>query len=385
MTTVRSSGFSWFLATCCLTLAAAFAENHVQAEDYTGWQITRPANSEQHPSVRRYTLGGWSQVQDRDAADETTPSANQPQWLSHRPREESRRPIHRTGFWPFQPLSSSAQPVGQPFPSRGPNPVPSFVDPDLQPYTWQLLPSGLLFKSYMAGEKESRLGTALLAEDGGDTFQDSVLGGRVGLVRYGTPGAIRPEGWQLDVEAAAFLRQNWSQNLDVEAVDFRIGVPLTWRRGPLAVKFGYYHLSSHVGDEFLVRNPGFRRRNFVRDVLLLGTAYNVTPDWLVYGEVGAAVNSDGGSETWEFQFGVEYSPAIRTGFRGAPFFAINAHLREEFDFGGGLNVLGGWQWRSIDSDNLLRIGAQFYTGKSLQYSFFNQNEQLIGVGIWYDF
>jgi len=252
-------------------------------------------------------------------------------------------------------------------------------------HDWQVLPAGLLFKSYLAGEKESRMGTALLFETGGDTLQSSVLGGRIGLLRYGTPDAIRPEGWQLDVEGAAFLRQNWTHNLDVDAVDFRIGVPLTWRRGDWAAKFGYYHISSHVGDEFLLRNPGFVRRNFVRDALLFGVSHNITPDWLIYGEVGYAVHTDGGAEPWEFQFGVEYSPVERTGFKGSPFFAINGHLREEFNFGGGLNVLFGWQWRSSVTDHVLRIGGQYFNGKSLQYSFFNRHEQLIGVGIWYDF
>jgi hypothetical protein len=237
----------------------------------------------------------------------------------------------------------------------------------------------------MAGIKESRLGTATLHQSGGDTFQESILGGRVAIVRFGSPTAIRPEGWELGFEGAAFLRQNWTEELDVDAVDFRYGVPLTWRRGPWAAKFAFYHLSSHAGDEFLIRNPDFRRRNYVRDAILLGVSYDLTPDWRVYGEVGYAVHTDGGAEPWELQFGAEYSPVVRNGLRGSPFFAINGHLREEFDFGGGLNVIFGWQWRSRDNDRVFRIGAQYYNGKSLQFEFFDRHEQLIGGGLWYDF
>ena len=258
-------------------------------------------------------------------------------------------------------------------------------DPADDVFTWQLLPAGLLYRSYLAGEKESRLGTAVLHNRGGDTFQESTLGARIGLLRYGTVGAVSPQGFQIDIEAGAFLRQNWSENLDVDAVDFRVGVPLTWRRGQWDFKAGAYHLSSHVGDEFLLRNPGFRRRNFLRDTLLVGAAWHATPDWLLYGEAGYAVNTDGGSQPWEFQFGVEYSPARDNGFHGTPFFAVNVHLREEFNFGGGLNVLFGWQWRTCCFGHRLRIGGQYYTGKSLQYSFFDTNEELLGFGIWYDF
>jgi len=39
------------------------------------------------------------------------------------------------------------------------------------------------------------------------------------------------------------------------ATDFRFGVPLTYGEGPWRTKFGFYHLSSHVGDEYLLKNP----------------------------------------------------------------------------------------------------------------------------------
>jgi len=67
-----------------------------------------------------------------------------------------------------------------------------------------------------------------------------------------------------------------------------------------------------------------------------------------------------------------------------PFFAINGNLREEFDFSGGVNVVAGWQFHN-SIRRRLRFGVQYYNGKSLQYSFFNEHEELIGFGIWYDF
>lgn len=214
---------------------------------------------------------------------------------------------------------------------------------------------------------------------------ESALGGRVGIYRYGTPGARRPEGWQLDFEGAAFPRLDWEVHSDLEAVDFRVGVPITWRRGATAVKFGYYHISSHVGDEFLERNPGFQRRNYVRDALLLGVRQNLSDDVVVYGEVAVAPSPSGGAEPWEFQFGTEYSPVRYCDCRGVPFAAVNGHLREEFDFGGSLNVVAGWQWWSDVSDRRFRTGLQYYRGKSMQYSFFDKHEELLGVGLWLDF
>ena len=44
----------------------------------------------------------------------------------------------------------------------------------------------------------------------------------------------------------------------------------------------------------------------------------------------------------------------------------------------------GWQWRG-PSGHLMRLGLEYFNGKSEQYQFTNDYEQQIGVGLWYDF
>jgi hypothetical protein len=250
---------------------------------------------------------------------------------------------------------------------------------------WILLPAGILYKSYIAGEKEPRMGAAWLVEKDRGVVLEEAIGGRLGLLRYGTPGAIYAQGFQWDLEAAAFLRQDPEQELDVEATDFRIGSVLTWRRQASAVKFGYYHLSSHLGDEFLLRNPMYPRLNYVRDAVLFGVRQHLRPDLQVYGEIAWAFKTDGGAEPLELQFGAEYNAVDATGDSNGPFAAVNGHLREEFDFGGSLNVIAGWEWRGRHSNRRLRIGGQFYNGKEIQWSFYDESVSFAGAGIWYDF
>jgi len=248
----------------------------------------------------------------------------------------------------------------------------------------QLLPDGLLYKSYLAGEKEPRFRSVWLYERGRGWIWEPAVGGRVGLIRYGTRGAINPQGWQLDLEGAAFPRIDPVEGSQLDAIDVRAGMVATWRSGPTAVKAGYYHISSHVGDEFLLRNPGFVRIEYVRDSAILGLIHNLTPDVAVYGEIGYAIGAQGGAKPLEFQFGAEFSPAIANGLRGTPFAAVNGHLREDFDFSGSINVVAGWQWRGPKSGRLFRAGFQYYNGQSLQYQFFDKHEELIGLGIWFD-
>ena len=65
-----------------------------------------------------------------------------------------------------------------------------------------------------------------------------------------TGNAIFPQGWQLDVEAAAMVRLTLDEIRDFETADYRVGVPLTYGIDNWQFKFAVYHLSSHLGDEF---------------------------------------------------------------------------------------------------------------------------------------
>lgn len=253
-------------------------------------------------------------------------------------------------------------------------------------WSWQVLPEGLIYHSYWAGVHEARLGGVLQHISSGDSFIDGTVGGRAGLLRYGSSNAIFPQGWQLDIEAATMLRLTLDGIRDFETADYRIGVPLTYGVDNWQFKFEVYHLSSHLGDEYAIAHPGSLddRINYVRDEVVLGASYYPVPVCRLYSEAGYAFNTDGGSEPWEFQFGTELSQPGPTGSRGTPFLAINGHLREEVDFGGDVSTQLGWLWRG-NSGQVLRTGFHYFNGKSSQYQTFDHNEQQFGVGLWFDF
>lgn len=284
------------------------------------------------------------------------------------------------GYLDLDRLPPTAEYVG------GPNATPWLNAPPgyAEPWSWQLMPSSLIYKAYLAGLKESRLASQhTYIKDQGWSW-DAVLGARVGLLRYGNQDPIRPDGFQLDIEGSAQPRLDVPDDVNLQAADFRAGLPLTWGNGPFRTKVAYYHLSSHVGDEFLLANPGFNRLNYSRDCLVVGETYFITDELRIYGEVAWAFQSDV-CEPWEFQFGADYAPVRPTGYSGAPFFAVNGHLRQEVDFGGTFVLESGWAWLSDQNSRLLRLGLQYYNGYSPQFSFYHRSEQALGVGLWYDF
>lgn len=256
-----------------------------------------------------------------------------------------------------------------------------------QSLTWQLLPNGLLYRTYLAGEKEPRMQLVPYYDTRSKRkIWEAVLGGRAGIVRLSDPSVINGDAFQLDLEGAVFARVLPDEpSTMLEGSDYRVGLYGTWKFDRLSYRAGYYHISSHVGDEYLIANPLFNRINYVRDSMLAGTAYQLNDVSRVYGEIGYALGVEGGAKPLEFQFGGEYAPLPTTQFTGAPFAAVNTHLREDFDFNGGVNVVAGWGWQGEHSKRRLRLGLNYYNGPSLQYEFFDRWENLVGGGIWLDY
>jgi hypothetical protein len=252
---------------------------------------------------------------------------------------------------------------------------------------WQVMPDGLIYRSYQAGVREPRLSIVAFREmESGRSLWDGTLGARVGLLRYGTGDGLYPQGWQLDVEAAAIVRLTLDEIRDFETADYRVGIPITYGIDNWQFKVAVYHLSSHLGDEYAIAHPGSLdgRINYVRDAVVLGASYNPHPAVRLYSEAAYAVNVDGGAEPWEFQLGTELSRPGPTGPHGTPFLAMNAHLREEHNFGGDLTTQAGWLWRGHEGQ-VVRLGVHYFNGKSSQYQTFDDSEQQIGFGMWYDF
>ncbi len=250
----------------------------------------------------------------------------------------------------------------------------------------QVLPEGLIYHSYWAGVHEPRLGAVFEHISSGHSYIDANGGGRAALWRYGDNNPLMPQGLELDVEGGTMLRLTLDQVRDLETADFRVGFPLTYGVDNWQFKFEVSHLSSHLGDEFIIAHPGSinDRINYVRDEIEAGVSYFPVPYMRLYGEAGWAFNADGGAKPWEFQFGTELSQPGPTGPNGEPFFAFNTNLLQDTNFGGNINTQLGWLWRG-NSGHVFRTGFQYFNGKSSQFQTFDHFEQQFGWGFWFDF
>ena len=290
------------------------------------------------------------------------------------------------------PIATPAPLIAPPPPTVDRRLATPLQKPLARGWSYEVLPVESLYKEYIGDPKAARFASQIVHNTGEGFLWELRAGGRAPLLRFGTPSGTvgpsgRPEGWQLGVEGVATPRLNFEEELDLDFVDYRVGVPLQYQAGRWQYKFELYHLSSHAGDELLIREPEFVRLNYLRDAARFGVGYFATPDVRLYGESEWAWNNGGGSEPWHLQFGIDYSPVAPTldPHQPQPFAAVNVGLREELDFGGAVNLLGGLQWRGAASDNVFRFGAQYYNGRSFQYEQFREHEEFLGLGIWYDF
>ena len=135
-----------------------------------------------------------------------------------------------------------------------------------RPWFWQLLPNNLIYTSYLAGPKEPRIGTVVYRDTAKDplnpsisngTLWDTTLGGRASILRYGSDPVLHPQGFEVQIEGAAFVRLDPQDDRDLRSADYRFGVPVVYGIGRWQTKLAYYHNSAHLGDEAMLKHPDF--------------------------------------------------------------------------------------------------------------------------------
>ena len=185
----------------------------------------------------------------------------------------------------------------------------------------QVLPVGDLFSPLIADPKQPQFHLSFLVTDSPvfDTQVGAVgFGETFGLVRR--PGRRPGDGWQLDLAGVVFAQFDMRrQSTDLVNADYLVGLPLTYRHGRLSARLSLHHQSSHLGDEYLLReNPV--RLNVSYDALQLLVARDLGA-WRVYGGADCVfVHAPAPLKDGILDGGLEYrrpTPLFRTGTREA--------------------------------------------------------------------
>ena len=259
------------------------------------------------------------------------------------------------------------------------------------------LPRGDVFCPLVGDPKASRTFASLLRHESGDNLTDEKLdiasvgiGDAFGLGRWngGKPG----DGIQFSITAGVFAQFDLgTPSYDMVNADYVVGFPLTMRRGWFSTRLRIYHQSSHLGDEYLLREPPDRQdhENLSFEAL----------EWIISAD-GGPLRLYGGAEMlfrrepddlgrYVAHGGVEFRPLPRIlplgtlgGFRFVA--AADVKSSEEQDWEPAISARAGLEYDRAGGDATARrwgIFAEFYTGPSPYGQFFREKVRLAGLGI----
>ncbi len=262
-----------------------------------------------------------------------------------------------------------------------------FLWPD-QNYEYGTLPATLLWKPPIANLREPQF-YGIFHNMGGKSYIDTAIGAEFGLGRIGPVGKSDPtkqlenEGLQLDVFGAVFTR--FDPRRFLTAIDYRAGIPLTYKKGPWSTKLSYEHTSTHIGDEYS-QAYNVKQKPLVLDEVVFGLSRYWGEHLRTYGQFGYAFNTakeTNNNNRTRFDWGVSYSNYYDTGPVGRPFAAYDMDIRSYQNFTPNNSFQIGWQW--VNHGRSVRLAIQVYEGRSMFGQFYTKNENWIGFGGYYNF
>jgi hypothetical protein len=257
------------------------------------------------------------------------------------------------------------------------------------------LPRGDVFCPLIADPKGQRSFVTYLWEsrdDGEDGQIGSVgISDALGLLRVGGP---RPgDGFQITVAGSVFAQFDLDvSSYDLINADYVIGLPITFRRGPFSTRLRLYHQSSHLGDEYILReeDPTFVRENISYESAEMILSLDGGP-FRVYGGGEYLLRRDPSAlERYVAHGGIELRPArrlVRFGsLAGVRFIAAgDIKSSKQQDWKPAISVRTGFEFdRPRDTEPPgRRWGLYFeaYDGPSPYGQFFRRDVRWLGAGI----
>jgi hypothetical protein len=244
------------------------------------------------------------------------------------------------------------------------------------------LPDRPLFRTLMADPREARFSVNWQRHRSeGNSFNaaDVSFGETFGFAEGDWQGGR----YQIGLQGAVFALFNLdSDSFDLINADYVIGIPITWRQDSWSARARLYHQSSHLGDEFLLGNPGVNRINLSYEVI----DALISREWQrfrVYGGAGVIVHSEPDLDPWLTQLGVEYQ---LPDFWGDLDLTLGADFKatDEQDWHINQSYRAGFQILSYNNRKVLLL-LQYYNGRSPNGQFFSNSLDYTGLGLYFGF
>ena len=261
-------------------------------------------------------------------------------------------------------------------PLRAQDPVP--LDTTLAP------PPDSLFAPLRGDPRELHFALRVALPEDQRTIAEVAVGHYYGIYRWALPGNV---GFmQLDIGGGIFPRFNFSQNHDIQVIDFYGNLPLDVRIGKWAGRFMFYHVSSHLGDDYIrdnnLTNTESNSWNSVRSII----SYDVSSFLRLYGGYTCNILAYPVSQEHSaYQAGTEiYFKPFAQG-RAQTYWANDLQWWERTNFKTQFNSqLGIKTGKDATQGRGISYFLEFTTGPEYYGQFFTSQETRIGLGVKFD-
>lgn len=246
-----------------------------------------------------------------------------------------------------------------------------------------LLPRAKLFDPLLADPRWPHFGASYLY------YLDDEELGNVGAVSFGESfGLFQGAGpfsgrWELGFQAAVFAIFDLdADSKDLVNADYFVGVPFSYRTGAASAMVRLYHQSSHLGDEFLLRNR-VDRVNLSYEAVDLKLSYDLPNGFRVYGGGQSLLTREPDElNPWSGQVGTEWL-STEAWWNGAlrPLAAFDLQSREESDWNLDFSFRGGVQFENPTlQSRRIQLLVEYYNGSSPNGQFYGREIEYLGLG-----
>jgi hypothetical protein len=183
-----------------------------------------------------------------------------------------------------------------------------------------------------------------------------------------------------------------SSSFDLLNADYLVGLPIAYRNGKFSALFRAFHQSSHLGDEFLLRQHRPTRVNLSYEMLDVLGSYEWPWGFRTYAGAGYIVHNEPHLAPIATQGGIEWvgseegrlqlvtqriAPLSR--FKVRPMAAFDVKYHQEGGWAGDFSPRLGVQLSSGTTRNF-QLLLEYFHGKSPNGQFYVNNVEYVGIG-----
>jgi hypothetical protein len=177
-----------------------------------------------------------------------------------------------------------------------------------------------------------------------------------------------------------------AESRDLVNSDFVGGVAVSHRAGSFSSLLRVFHQSSHLGDEFLLRNR-IDRINLSYEAIDAVFSYEFLKALRVYGGGGYIFHREPSDlDPLSAQGGVELrSPWSWLEGLVRPVAAVDVRLLEENEWGLDLSVRAGIEFAQRPHSRRIQLLLEYFDGRSPNGQFFRREIEYLGIGVHFHF